>query len=45
MSFCGEWIDGTDNYIEYGNNKNLITKQIWEDYNLTEFFADDEVEA
>jgi hypothetical protein len=45
MSFCGEWIDGTDNYIEYGNNKSLITKQIWEDYNLTEFFADDEVEA
>jgi hypothetical protein len=44
MCFCGEWIDGDDNYIEYGDDKMLIPKQVWEDYNLDEFFEDDEVE-
>ena len=45
MAYCGEWIDDNDYYIEYGNDKNKIPKQIWEDYNLTEFLADDEVDA
>ena len=42
MAYCGEWIDNNDNYIEYGDDKTLIPKSIWEDYNLDEFFADEE---
>jgi hypothetical protein len=45
MGFCGEWIDGNDDYIEYGDDKTLIPKQVYEDYNLEDFFSDDEVEA
>jgi hypothetical protein len=32
-------------YTEYGDDKGLIPVQVWEDYNLAEFFSDDEVEA
>ena len=44
MSYCGIWIDGDDLYTEYGNDKGLIPVQVWEDYNLDEFFPN-EVEA
>ena len=45
MGYCGVWTDGDDLYTEYGNDKGLIPVQVWEDYNLGEFFSDDEVEA
>ncbi len=45
MGYCGVWIDGDDLYTEYGDDKGLIPVQVWEDYNLAEFFSDDEVEA
>ncbi len=44
MAYCGVWTDGDDLYIEYGDDKGLIPVQVWEDYNLDEFFEDDEVE-
>lgn len=44
MAYCGIWQDGDDLYTEYGNDKGLIPVQVWEDYNLDEFFVD-EVEA
>lgn len=45
MAYCGIWKDGEDNYTEY-TSKDMIPKRIWEDYNLDEFFTDDEaVEA
>jgi hypothetical protein len=44
MAYCGVWIDGDDLYTEYGDDKGLIPVQVWEDYNLDEFFEDDEVE-
>lgn len=43
MAYCGEWIDDNDNYIEYGDDKTLIPKSIWEDYNLDEFFEEEPV--
>jgi len=45
MGYCGVWTDGDDLYTEYGDDKGLIPVQVWEDYNLGEFFSDDEVEA
>jgi hypothetical protein len=44
MGYCGIWHDGDDLYTEYGSDKGLIPVQVWEDYNLDEFF-EDEVEA
>jgi hypothetical protein len=44
MCFCGIWHDGDDLYTEYAD-KGSIPVRIWEDYNLEEFFSDDEVEA
>lgn len=45
MCFCGVWVDGYDNYIEY-KSKDMIPVGIWNDFGLDEFFADDEaVEA
>jgi hypothetical protein len=41
MAFCGIWHDGDDLYTEYGDDKNLIPVQIWEDYNLSEFFEEE----
>ena len=43
MAYCGEWIDNNDYYIEYGNDKTLIPAQVWEDYNLEEFFEEETV--
>ena len=44
MGFCGIWHDGDDLYTEY-DEKGSIPVKIWEDYNLEEFFSNDEVEA
>jgi len=44
MCFCGIYDNGEDNYIEY-RNKGEIPKRIWDDYNLDEFFSDDEEEV
>ena len=41
MAFCGVWKNGEDNYVEY-QDKSMIPKRIWDDYNLEEFFADEE---
>lgn len=43
MGYCGIWKDGDDLYTEYGDDKGLIPVQVWEDYNLEEFFEDEEV--
>jgi len=45
IGFCGIWHDGDDLYTDYGGDKGLIPVKIWEDYNLGEFFEDDEIEA
>jgi hypothetical protein len=44
MAFCGIYDNGFDNYIEY-TNKDMIPVAIWNDFDLENFFADDEVEA
>ena len=41
MAFCGIWQDGEDHYVEYTSH-DMIPKRIWQDYNLDEFFADEE---
>jgi hypothetical protein len=43
MGYCGIWKDGDDLYTEYGDDKGLIPVQVWEDYNLDEFFEDEEL--
>ena len=40
MSFCGIFQDGNDLYTEY-TDKGMIPVQVWEDYNLDEFFEDE----
>lgn len=40
--FCGIFKDGEEEYIEYRNDKNMIPKRIWDEYNLDEFFEDEE---
>jgi len=41
MAFCGIFEDGEEDYTEY-RSKDMIPKRIWEDYNLDEFFANEE---
>ena len=41
MGYCGIWNDGDDLYTEYGSDKGLIPVQVWEDYNLAEFFEEE----
>ena len=43
MAYCGVWTDGNYLYTEYGNDKGLIPVQVWEDYNLGEFFEEETV--
>lgn len=43
-AFCGIYYDGHNNYIEYDNHE-MIPVGIWNEYNLSEFFEDDEVET
>jgi hypothetical protein len=44
MAFCGIYDNGVDNYIEY-TSKDMIPVAIWNEFDLENFFADDEVEA
>jgi hypothetical protein len=44
MAFCGIYDNGVDNYVEY-TSKDMIPVALWNEFNMEEFFADDEVEA
>jgi hypothetical protein len=44
MAFCGIYDNGFDNYVEY-TSKDMIPVALWNEFNMEEFFADDEVEA
>ncbi len=45
MGFCGIYSNGYDNYIDYGNNKDLIPMGVWNDFGLADFFEMMEEEA
>jgi len=38
MGFCGVYSNGYDNYIDYGDNKDLIPMGVWNDFGLADFF-------
>ena len=40
MAFCGDWIDGMDNYYEGREN---FPDYLVEEYNMVEFYQEDEV--
>lgn len=40
--FCGIFDDGEEEYIEYRDDKDMIPNRIWDEYNLDEFFEDEE---
>lgn len=40
IGFCGIFEDGEEEYIEYGDDKDMIPKRIWDEYNLDEFFEE-----
>jgi hypothetical protein len=40
MCFCGIWVDGYDNYIEY-KTKDEIPVGVWNDFNLDEYFTEE----
>ena len=42
LAFCGIWTNGDDLCTEYAGDKGLIPVQVWEDYNLDEFFTNEE---
>jgi len=44
MAFCGIWDNGVDNCVEY-KSKDSIPVALWNEFNMEEFFSDDEVEA
>jgi hypothetical protein len=44
LAFCGLYDNGVDNYVEY-SSKDMIPVALWNEFNMEEFFADDEVEA
>jgi hypothetical protein len=41
MAFCGIWDNGADNYCEY-SSKDMIPVGLWNEYDMQEFFKDDE---
>ncbi|NBR62304.1 MAG: hypothetical protein EBT86_11860 [Actinobacteria bacterium] len=41
MAFCGIWDNGADNYCEY-STRDMIPVALWSEYNMQEFFKDDE---
>lgn len=45
MGFCGIYHNGSDNYIEYGGDKDMIPVGIWNEYELGNFFEMMEEEA
>lgn len=44
MAFCGIWDNGVDNYIEY-KSKDMIPVALWNEFNMRDFFSEDEVNA
>jgi hypothetical protein len=44
MAFCGIYDNGFDNYIEY-TSKDMIPVAIWNEFDLENFFSEDEIEA
>jgi len=40
MAFCGDWIDGMDNYYE---GRETFPDHLVEEYNMVEFYEDEEV--
>jgi hypothetical protein len=47
MGFCGIYDNGDDDYVDYGDSKNIIPDRIWDDYALDDFFEmiDSEADA
>lgn len=45
MGFCGIYNDGHDNFIDYGNDKDIIPVGVWNDFGLADFFEMMEEEA
>jgi hypothetical protein len=43
MAFCGDWIDGMDNY--YGGEWRDFPTHLIEEYNMEEFYEEDEEEV
>jgi hypothetical protein len=41
MAYCGIWDNGYDNYIEYTDH-GMIPVALWNEFNMEEFFQDDE---
>jgi hypothetical protein len=41
MCFCGIYDNGNDNYVEC-KSKDMIPVAIWNDFGLSDFFAEDE---
>jgi len=44
LAFCGLYDNGVDNYVDY-SSKDMIPVALWNEFNMEEFFADDEAEA
>ena len=42
MAFCGDWIDGMDNYYE---GRETFPDHLVEEYNMVEFYEEDEEEV
>ncbi len=38
MGFCGIYHNGSDNYVDYGGEKDMIPVAIWNEYELDNFF-------
>ena len=41
MAFCGIWDNGADHYCDY-TSKDMIPVALWNEYDMAEFFKDDE---
>jgi hypothetical protein len=41
MAFCGIWDNGVDHYVDY-QSKDMIPVALWNEYDMQEFFKDDE---
>ena len=45
MGFCGDWIDGMDNYYEGDWRDGIFPTHLMEEYNMYEFYEEDEEEV
>jgi hypothetical protein len=41
MAFCGIWHNSFDYYVDY-QSKDMIPVSLWNEYDMAEFFKDDE---